>query len=87
MKQMENKKCVLQSNSWVLTSNILARKSGEGPLPYCKFGAKLKGYNRMGPLVSGLFPSDIPTKFYTYFSSTSCVIHVPTHLTPVIWSS
>jgi hypothetical protein len=31
--------CVLQRNSRVSTPNITARKSGEGPLPYCKIGA------------------------------------------------
>jgi hypothetical protein len=35
----------------VSTPNILARKSGLGPLPYCKIGAKSEGYNRPGPLV------------------------------------
>jgi hypothetical protein len=32
--------------------NILARKSEEGPLPYCKTRAKLEGNSRPGPLVS-----------------------------------
>jgi hypothetical protein len=36
----------------VVTPNILARKSGEGPLPYCKIRAKLEGYNQPGPFVS-----------------------------------
>jgi hypothetical protein len=35
----------------VSTINILARKSREGPLPYCKTGAKSEGYNQLGPLV------------------------------------
>jgi hypothetical protein len=36
----------------VLTPNILASKSGEGPLPYCKIGAESEGNNRPGSLVS-----------------------------------
>jgi hypothetical protein len=36
----------------VSTPNILARKSEEGPLPYCETRAKLKGNNQPGPLVS-----------------------------------
>jgi hypothetical protein len=34
---------------------ILARKSGESPLPYYKIGAKLGSYNRPSPLTSALF--------------------------------
>jgi hypothetical protein len=36
----------------VSTLNILAKKAEEGPLPYCKTGAKLEGSNQPGPLVS-----------------------------------
>jgi hypothetical protein len=42
--------CILQTNGDVSTSNILARKSEDSLLPYCKTGARSKGYNRPGPL-------------------------------------
>jgi hypothetical protein len=35
----------------VSTPNILAKKSEEGPLPYCKTEAKLDGYNQPYQLV------------------------------------
>jgi hypothetical protein len=45
----------------VLTPNILARKSEEGPLPYCKIGAKSEGNNQPGHLVSMGVYSDSDT--------------------------
>jgi hypothetical protein len=36
----------------VSTPNILARKSEENVLPFCKIGAESEGNNRLGPLVS-----------------------------------
>jgi hypothetical protein len=36
----------------VSTSKRFARKSGEGPLPYCNIVAISEGYNRPGPPVS-----------------------------------
>jgi hypothetical protein len=46
--------CLLLRNtcSTVSTPNILARKSVGVLLQYCKIGAKSKGNNRPGPLVS-----------------------------------
>jgi hypothetical protein len=41
-KNVENK-TILQRNSGVSTPNILARKSEEGPLPYCRTGAESEG--------------------------------------------
>jgi hypothetical protein len=38
----------------VSTLNILARKSGEASLPYCKIGAKLKAFNQRDSLVSNI---------------------------------
>jgi hypothetical protein len=36
----------------VSTPNIVDRRSEEGPLPYCKIGAKSEGYNRPGHIIS-----------------------------------
>jgi hypothetical protein len=41
----------IKKNCLVSTSNILARKSAESPMSYCKIGAKSEGYNWPGPLV------------------------------------
>jgi hypothetical protein len=35
----------------MLTTNILARKSGEGPVPYCKTRAESEGFNRRGSVL------------------------------------
>jgi hypothetical protein len=37
-----------QRNSALFTPNILASKSEEDPLPYCKTGAKPEGFNQQG---------------------------------------
>jgi hypothetical protein len=42
---------MMTKNCWVLTPNILDRKSGEGALSYCKTGAELDSYNRRHSLV------------------------------------
>jgi hypothetical protein len=49
---MKMKKSVLQRNSGLSTPNILARKSKEVPLSYCRTGAKSEGNNQPGLLVS-----------------------------------
>jgi hypothetical protein len=46
-----NIKMDLTRNWWVSTPNILTRKSEEGPLPYCKTEAELKGNNWPDSLV------------------------------------
>jgi hypothetical protein len=49
---VENKTVFFQRNGGVSTPNILARKSEEGPPPYCKTAAESEGYNQPGPLES-----------------------------------
>jgi hypothetical protein len=44
VKKVENK-IVCYKNSGMSTPNVLARKSGEGALPYCKTKAKSEGNN------------------------------------------
>jgi hypothetical protein len=39
-EEVAKQSCVLQEKCWVLTPNILGRKSSEGPLSYCKIGAE-----------------------------------------------
>jgi hypothetical protein len=50
MKKVENK-ILYYKETAECTGNILAKKSGEGPLPYCKTGAESEGNNRPGLLV------------------------------------
>jgi hypothetical protein len=49
-----NKNCILERNGGVLTPNILARKSQENPLPYCKTGVESEGLNRSDFFVNTL---------------------------------
>jgi hypothetical protein len=59
VKKVENK-IVLQRKSVVLTPNISAKKSEEGPLPYCKTKAESEAFNhQLGPLVSKLQTTNI----------------------------
>jgi hypothetical protein len=48
----------------VPTPNILASKSGEGPLSYCIIGAKSEGFNQQRSLVS------LPNKFLSLYHLT-----------------
>jgi hypothetical protein len=63
MKKLQNKIQCITKNCWVLTPNILARKSREGPLSYCKIRAELEGLNQWGSLVSSNTSTLICTQF------------------------
>jgi hypothetical protein len=68
--------------------NILATKSEEGPLPYCKIGAESEGYKLPGPLVgyaaiSGRWVVGVAwnhTEILYYYVAV-CLIHFQDHFT------
>jgi hypothetical protein len=55
MKKVKNK-IVYYEETIALTPYILARKSGEGPVPYCKIGAESRITVDKAPLSNGLEP-------------------------------
>jgi hypothetical protein len=58
VKEVENKTVLLQRNSAMSTHSILARKSEEGPPPYCRTGAESEGFSQPGSLVRSALLSD-----------------------------
>jgi hypothetical protein len=54
----------------VSTPNILAKRSEEGPVPYCKTGAESDGNNQLGPLVSVPLLEMTYADFFMYLAKT-----------------
>jgi hypothetical protein len=73
-KKVENKTYLFQRNYGVATPDVLARKSEEGPLLYCRIRAESEDNSQLGPLVGT--PGRQLTTQCKYSRFTSLFIHI-----------